>query len=75
MIQINPYSKQTRTKTITQLLIERNNQTNRQGIGAITRMTYGLRNTSHNLNVMDSVGVPLSYQDIKKLRIHLVSQE
>ena len=68
MIQINPYNKKTRTKTITQLLIERNNQTNRQGIGAITRMTYGLRNISHNLNVMDSVGVPISYQDIKKLK-------
>ena len=65
MIQINPYSKTSRTKTITQLLIERNNQTNRQGIGAINRMTYGLRNISHNLNVMDSVGVPLSYQDIR----------
>ena len=68
MIQINPYSKQTRTKTITQLLIEKNNQTNTQGISAITRMIYGLRNISHNLIIMGSVGAPLSYQDIKKLK-------
>jgi hypothetical protein len=25
---------------------------------------------SHNLNVMDSMGVPLSYQDIKNLKIY-----
>ena len=42
-----------------------------KGIGDISRVTYGLRNISHNLNVMDSVGVPLSYQDIKKLKIAL----
>ena len=32
---------------------------------------YGWRTISHNLNVMDSVGVPLSYQDTKKLKIAL----
>ena len=32
---------------------------------------YGWRTIFHNLNVMDSVGVPLSYQDIKKLKIAL----
>jgi hypothetical protein len=38
-------------------------------------MTYGLSNISHNLNTMKSVGVPLSYQDIKKLIIYLVSHK
>ena len=47
---------------------QKNKQTNTQGIGAISRKTYGLRNKSHNLNIMESVGVPLSYQDIKKLK-------
>ena len=74
MIQINPYSKPTRTKTITQLLIGRNNQTNLQGIGANSTVIYVWRNIYHNLNIMDSVGVPLSYQDIKKLKT-LVPQE
>ena len=35
-------------------------------------MSYGLGNIFHTLNVMGSVGVPLSYQDIKKLKIALV---
>ena len=34
-------------------------------------MIYGLGTIFHNLNVMDSVGVPLSYQDIKKLKVAL----
>ena len=32
---------------------------------------YGWRTISHNLNAMDSVGVQLSYQDMKKLKIAL----